>query len=435
MSTTPSDPYAALRFPSYRNFMVGRSFYVLASQMQTVAVSWQIFQRLHSTPAQAALALGTIGLVQVVPMLLFALPSGHLADRRDRRTIVIATQALFALCSLALLFLSRVGAPVSAFYVVLFLVATGRAFTVSASSALYANLVPHQVLPNASAWNSSIFQLAAMIGPAVGGGIVAGFGPETCYLVDALFSVLAIFCFTWTRPLAQAGAAPVGRTPMTLDSVLSGVRFVFGTRLLLAMFCLDLFAVLLAGATALLPIFADDILKVGATGFGWLRAAPSIGAIAMALLTAHLPPWRKAGLVLLWAVAGYSVAMVVFGFSKSFWLSMLALGLSGMFDNISVIVRSTVAQMITPDAMRGRVAAITFTFISCSNELGEFESGVTASWFGPVGSVVIGGLGSLLVVIGSIFVFPELKQLGLMHELKPIGIREATDEELAEKGA
>jgi MFS family permease len=201
---------------------------------------------------------------------------------------------------------------------------------------------------------------------------------------------------------------------------------------LLGLFCLDLFAVLLGGATALLPIFASDLLKAGPQGYGLLRAAPSVGAVTMALLTAHLPPWRKAGRVMLLGVAGYGLATLLFGVSKIFWLSLLALALTGMFDNISVVVRQTVMQMITPDAMRGRVSSITFLFISCSNELGEFESGLTARWLGAVGSVVLGGIGTLLVVLGSTFVFPEIGKLGRLHELKPAELARATEEELEE---
>jgi MFS family permease len=223
------------------------------------------------------------------------------------------------------------------------------------------------------------------------------------------------------------------KPPITIDSLLSGVRFVFGNRVLLGLVSLDLFAVLLGGATALLPIFANDLLKAGPIGYGLLRAAPSIGAVAMALLTAHLAPWRKAGGVMLLAVAGFGLATLVFGLSKSFWLSMAALALTGMFDNISVVIRSTVTQLITPDAMRGRVSAITFLFISCSNELGEFESGLTARWFGAVGSVIFGGIGTLLVVLGSTVLFPEIGKLGRLHELKPVELARATEEELEEK--
>jgi MFS family permease len=285
------------------------------------------------------------------------------------------------------------------------------------------------MLPNATTWNSTIFQLSAMIGPALGGLIVAREGAATAYFVNIICASLAFLTFSLTAPVTAKTEKP----PITWDSLLSGVRFVFGTRILLGLFCLDLFAVLLGGATALLPIFANDLLKAGPQGYGLLRAAPSVGAVAMALLTAHLPPWRKAGSVMLLGVAGYGFATLLFCISKIFWLSMLALALTGMFDNISVVVRQTVMQMITPDAMRGRVSSITFLFISCSNELGELESGLTARWFGAVGSVVFGGIGTLLVVLGSAFVFPEIARLGRLHELKPSEVAQATDDELAEK--
>ena len=398
-------------------------------QMQTVAVSWDIYQRLHTNAKDAALALGCIGAVQVLPMMLFALPGGQAADRFDRKTIVRATQLLFATCALTLLIFSHLKIPVGYYYLVLGIAACGRAFSVPAISSLFPTLVPREVLPNAMTWNSTIFQIAAMIGPAVGGLIVAQWGPSTSYTVNICCASLAFLTFSLTVP----SALKTEKLPVNWDSLVSGVRFVFGTRLLLGLFCLDLFAVLLGGATALLPIFANDILKAGPEGYGLLRAAPSVGAVTMALITAHLRPWNKAGRVMLLGVAGFGVATLLFGVSKSFWLSMAALALTGMFDNISVVVRQTVMQMITPDAMRGRVSSITFLFISCSNELGELESGLTARWFGAVGSVVLGGIGTLLVVLGSTFVFPEIGKLGRLHELKPAELARATDEELDEK--
>ncbi len=431
MPVTKPDPYAVLRYPSYRYFVAGRSFFTLAMQMQTVAVSWEIYQRLRMNPRDAALALGFIGLVQVLPMMLFALPGGQAADRFDRRTIIRSTQLLFAACAAALLFLSHLHAPVGYYYLVLSIAAIGRAFSVPSISAFFPTLVPRELLPNAMTWNSTIFQFTAMLGPAIGGLIVAQFGAATSYLINITFAGLAFLTFSLTVPVT----AKVDKPPVTWNSLVSGVRFVFGTRLLLALFCLDLFAVLLGGATALLPIFSSDILKAGPQGYGLLRAAPSVGAVLMALLTAHLPPWKKAGRVMLWAVAGYGLATLVFGFSKIFWLSMLALGLTGMFDNISVVVRQTVMQMLTPDQMRGRVSSITFLFISCSNELGELESGLTARWMGPVGSVVFGALGTLAVVAGSVFVFPQIGKLGRLHEIKPAELARATEEELEEKAA
>jgi len=428
MTSPQPDPYAALRYSSYRHFTLGRVFYVVAVQMQTVAVSWQIYQRLHSSLNQAALALGYIGLVQVIPIVLFALPAGNVADRFNRRTIAMATQLLLGLCAAALLLLSRSNAPVDAYYAVLFVAGIGRSFTAPAVTALYSTLVPREVLPNASAWNSTVFQIAAMAGPALGGLIVAQAGPSISYLVNLLCAAVGFSLFIFVKPLHQA---VVKRPPVTLETLLSGVRFVFGSRLLLAMLCLDLFAVLLGGATALLPIFASAVLHGGAYAYGLLRAAPAVGAIGMALLTTHLKPWRHAGRTMLWTVLGYGLATLVFGLSKWLWLSILALALTGVFDNISVVIRQTLAQMLTPNEMRGRVSSVSFIFISCSNEFGEFESGITARLLGPVGSVVCGGIGTLLVVAGAYWIFPELKRLGRLHELEPIEIERATTTELA----
>jgi MFS family permease len=422
------DPYAVLRYSNYRYFVLGRSFFSLAMQMQTVAVSWEIYQRLHENTKDAALALGFIGLVQVVPMMVFALPGGQAADRFDRKTITRTTQLLFASCALALLILSHLQAPVGYYYLVLSIAAIGRAFSVPAITSLFPTLVPRELLPNAMTWNSTIFQTTAMIGPAVGGLIVAQAGPATSYMVNIIFAGLAFLTFSLTVPVTAKSDKP----PITWTSLVSGVRFVFGTRILLGLFCLDLFAVLLGGATALLPIFSSEVLKAGPEGYGLLRAAPSIGAVTMALITAHLSPWRRAGHAMLLGVAGFGCATLLFGVSKIFWLSMVALALTGMCDNISVVVRQTVMQMLTPDQMRGRVSSITFLFISCSNELGELESGLTARWLGAVGSVIFGGIGTLLVVLGSTFVFPEIRKLGRLHELKPAEISQATEEELEE---
>jgi MFS family permease len=424
------DPYAAIRFPSYRWFVSGRAFYVLAMQMQTVAVSWQIYQRLKNTPHQAALALGYIGLVQVVPVLLFSIPAGHVADRFDRRLILMSTQLLIAICSVLLLFFSLTGAPVTAFYGVLFIVGISRAFTAPAVNAYYTTLVPREVLPNAATWNSTVFELTSMIGPAVGGIIVAQGGPEMAYLTNLGCVTVTFIMFALARSQSRAATE---RSPMTWRSLLTGVRFVFGARLLLAMLCLDLFAVLFGGATALLPIYAHDILHGGADAYGILRAAPSVGAITMALITMRLKPWRRAGRTILWAVLGFGVATIIFGFSHWLWLSIIALVVTGVCDNISVVIRQTLTQMITPNEMRGRVSSVSFIFISCSNQLGEFESGGTAALFGPVGSVVLGGFGTIAVVAAAIKLFPELKKVGRLTDLTPVQITRETEAELLEK--
>ena len=424
------DPYAAIRFPSYRWFISGRAFYILAMQMQTIAVSWQIYQRLKANPHAAALALGYIGLVQVLPVLLFSIPAGHVVDRFDRRLVLMGTQLTVAICSVLLLFLSQIHAPVTTFYAVLFLVGVARAFTAPATNAYYTVLVPREVLPNAAAWNSTIFETTSIMGPALGGLIVAQAGPEASYLVNLICVTMSFVLFVLAVP---RGPVALERSPMTWASLLDGVRFVFGARLLLAMLCLDLFAVLLGGASALLPIYAHQILHGGATTFGILRAAPSVGAVTMALITMRRRPWNHAGRTILWAVLGFGVATIVFGLSHSLWLSVIALALTGVCDNISVVIRQTLTQMLTPNEMRGRVSSVTFIFISCSNELGEFESGGTAALFGPIGSVVLGGCGTIAVVAGAFWLFPELKKVGRLTDLKPIDVRRETDRELQAK--
>jgi MFS family permease len=426
------DPYAAIRYPGYRWFLSGRAFYVLAMQMQTIAVSWQIYQRLKETPHAAALALGYIGLVQVLPVLLFSIPAGHVADRLDRRLVLMGTQLIIGICSVLLLFLSKIHAPVADFYFVLFLVGTARAFTAPAVNAYYTALVPREVLPNAATWNSTVFELTSMIGPALGGLVVAQSGPEMSYEVNLACVAMSFVLFVFAMPRAPVA---LERAPMTWSSLLDGVRFVFGTKLLLAMLCLDLFAVLLGGASALLPIYAHTILHGGASTFGILRAAPSVGAITMALVTMRLRPWRHAGRTILWAVLGFGVATIIFGLSHSIWLSIIALALTGVCDNISVVIRQTLTQMITPNEMRGRVSSVSFIFISCSNELGEFESGGTAALFGPVGSVVLGGCGTIAVVAAALWIFPELKKVGRLNDLTPVEIQRDTEEELLAKEA
>ena len=276
MADSKSDPYAVLRYANYRYFALGRSFFALAMQMQTVAVSWDIYQRLQVNTRDAALALGFIGLVQVVPMMLLTLPGGQAADRFDRKTILRTTQLLFATCALLLLILSRTHAPVGLYYLVLGIAACGRAFTAPAINSLFPTLVPRHVLPNAMTWNSTIFQISAMAGPALGGLIVARWGPATSYTINILCAGLAFLTFSLTVP----AAAHADRPPITWNSLVSGVRFVFGTRLLLGLFCLDLFAVLLGGATALLPIFANDILKAGPRATACCAPRPRSGPLS-----------------------------------------------------------------------------------------------------------------------------------------------------------
>ncbi|HEY1861791.1 MAG TPA: MFS transporter, partial [Gemmataceae bacterium] len=293
--------------------------------------------------------------------------------------------------------------------------------------ALVPQVVPGEALANAMTWNSSGWHIAATIGPALGGGVIWATGHAGgAFLLAALCSLICAGLVLPVRPILAA----IAREPMSLRSLLAGAAFVWRTKLILATITLDLFAVLLGGATALLPIFARDILEVGPSGLGWLRAAPSLGALVMALTMAHRPPLRRAGRALLWSVAGFGLATIVFGFSQNFFLSLAMLALTGAFDNVSMVVRSTLVQVLPSDAMRGRVSAVNAIFIGSSNQLGAFESGITAAWFGPVWSVVGGGIGTLLVVMSVMGIWPEVLRLGRL-EAEPGCNDEAADLEAA----
>ncbi len=406
-----SDPYAAMRLRDYRLFLSGGLLAGAGNQMCGVAVGWEIYQRTGSP-----LALGMVGLVQVVPILLFALPAGHLADRFDRRRIILLMQAAIVCALLTLAAISWTRAPVWVMYLCLFATSSARAFHWPARVALLPQIVPREALQNAVTWSSSGFQLSSVAGPTLGGLLIAWTGaPATVYLIAAGASLVFAGTVAFLRP------PPVVRAPapISVERMVAGVRFVWGTRELLAAMTLDMMAVLFGGATALLPVYAQDILNVGPDGFGWLRAAPALGAFAMALTLAHRAPIRRAGPVLLATVAGFGAATMAFGFSTSFPVAFASLVACGAFDNVSVVVRQTLLQLRTPDEMRGRVAAVNSVFISASNELGELESGVVAHFLGPVFSVVSGGLGTMLVVLAVAWRFPELRRLGALEDLQP----------------
>lgn len=402
------DPFAALRFRDYRLFALGNVLSVTGYQMQSVAVGWELYERSGS-----AMVLGGVGLVEVLPVIALTLPAGHVADRFDRKRTVMYTQVMLALCSLGLAVLSYAHGSIFLIYTCLLLSGVARAFNKPSSDALLPQLVPLAVFSNAATWNSSWFQLASVFGPALGGLAIAVQKSATgVYIVDAL---LALACFGLIA--AIAGRQSVRLTsPPSLESLAGGIGFLWHNQVILAAITLDMFAVLLGGATTLLPIFAKDILHVGPTGLGWLRAAPSVGAVTMAIALAHLPPLKKAGKALLWSVAGFGIVMIIFGLSRWFWLSLLMLALSGALDNISVVVRHTLVQVRTPDHLRGRVSAVNSVFISTSNELGGFESGLTAALFGPVVSVVGGGIGTIAVVLAVALIWPEIRKLGSLQE-------------------
>lgn len=403
-ATTGHDPYAALRFRDFRLLIGGTFLSVVGEQMLNVAIGWELYQR-----TRAPLALGLIGLVQVLPVVLLALPAGHVADRFDRKRIVVVTMLLLALCSLGLALLSFIVGPLPLIYTCLLGIGIARSFQSPATSSLLSQVVPPEHFGSAATWESGAWQASSILGPALGGLLIAlqgGAGIVYAAIAGIFLLVGLMTGLMRPRPVARSDE------PATLASLLAGLRFVWSTKIILAAITLDMFAVLLGGATALLPIFASDILLVGALGLGWLRAAPAVGAILAALAIAHRPPFKHAGRTLLLVVAGFGLATAVFGLSRSFLLSMLMLGLLGALDNISVVIRSTLLLTRTPDAMRGRVNAVHFVFIGISNELGAFELGVAATLLGTIGAVVAGGIGTVLVVLLVAMAWPEVRRLG-----------------------
>lgn len=404
------DPYAAFRIPNYRYFIAGWFLALFGTRIQSVAIGWEMYARTGD-----ALALGFVGLAQALPTMLLALPAGYLADRFNRRALILLSLALMTLTSLALAVLSYFQGDILWMYFFLFLDATAVILGRPARVALMPQLVPRHVFPNAVMWNTSMFQFSSVIGPALGGLLVAVSVP-LAYVVTAATSLVHMFMLSGLR----TEDPPKTTGGMGFETLLAGLHFVWNRKIILTMITLDMFGVLLGGAVYLLPIYAQDVLQVGPTGFGWLRAAPAIGAAVMGLTLVYLPPIRRAGQTLLWSVAAFGVATIVFGLSKSFWLSCAMLFLTGAFDNISMVIRGTLIQLLTPDAMRGRVSAVNSIFIGASNELGGLESGVVAHWFGPIVSVVSGGIGTLLVVAAAAWASPELRKYGALTSGAPV---------------
>lgn len=402
----PHDPYLALRFRDFRLYMTGSLVASLGAQMLVLAIGWELYNRTNS-----ALALGVVGLVQIVPILLFALVAGHIADQYNRKKIVTASQAVMAVSALGLAALAVVQGPLIAIYGCLLLRGLGAAFSGPASSALIAEVIPEEAYENSASWRSSFGQVASVVGPAIGGFLIAFFhGTTVNYLLSALGSVIFVGALisvntTSSCPLERKRERP------TLRSLAEGITFLRRTPVVLSAITMDLFAVLFGGATALLPIFARDILHVGPEGLGWLEAGPSIGAVCIGLYLAHRPPLRRAGITFFLVVAGFGLSTIVFGLSRSFWLSLAMLFSLGALDCVSMVVRETLMLARIPNEMRGRVNAIEGVFVSSSNQLGGFESGVTAQLFGPIVSVVAGGIGTILVVLVVAWRSPELRRL------------------------
>jgi len=398
-----------LRSGSFVLLLIGVFISSFGQQMLTVALGWELFNRTGS-----ALVLGGVGLAQVVPLILFSLPAGHIADRYSRKRIVLVADTMLALASLGLALLSAQRGPLLLIYACLAVMGTADAFSNPAGSALISQAIPPEMYENATTWRSSSWQLSAVLGPAAGGFLVGVLhGATWVYVLNGLAALIAVVLLAFMR-LYRRQERPVGK--QGLRTLVEGVRFLGRTPVLLAAITLDLFAVLFGGATTLLPIYARNILHVGPFGLGWLQAASSLGAVCMALTLAHRPPLRRAGSTLLLAVAGFGLATIVFGVSRWFWLSMLMLCLLGALDNISVVVRSTLVLLRTPDEMRGRVGAVNGLFVGTSNQLGGFESGLAAQLFGPVIAVVAGGAATLLVVAAVAWIWPEMRRLKTLKE-------------------
>jgi MFS family permease len=404
------DAYAAFRIPSFRHYLAGNFVFLVGLQMQKVALGWEIYERTGS-----ALHLGYVGLAQFAPQLLLAPFGGHVADAYNRKKVLFGALTISLLGSIGLAWDSQRPAPLWVFYALLVLIGAARSFWMPARSAILPRLVPATIFRNAVSWNSSFFELASIGGPALGG-LLIGFYARGFPIY--LFNAAAGLVFVLLISRLQYDHDPPERTELSWASLGAGFRFLLNTRILLAAMLLDTFAVLLGGATALMPVYAKDILHVGPRELGWMLAAPSLGAVTAAFLQAHRPPWQSAGRALLVAVAGYGLVTIGFGLSTNLWLSLGFLVLLGACDNISVVLRGTLVQVLTPDAMRGRVSALNGLFIGTSNELGAFESGTVAQFFGPVVSVVSGGIGTLLVVVGMAKWFPELRRAGSLD--KPV---------------
>lgn len=400
------DPYIALKFPDFRFFVVVKILMTIALQFQSVIVGWHIYSITHDP-----LSLGLIGLVEIIPNFSVTLFAGHFADLYDRKKIVFSCLAILFFCSLALFYTSTfISASKQVWFLYSIIAISGFARGVVSPSmfSIMTECVPKEHYVNSTSWHSTLWQIAFMLGAGGSGFLFSAISYHT-YLVITFCIVLAMVSFYFISPKPHLNKADE-KAPM-LDSIKSGVRFVFGNQIFLGAISLDLFAVLFGGAVALLPIYANDILKVGPQGLGFLKAAPSLGSFLMAAIVVHWPPVKNTGKKLLAAVFGFGICMIIFGISKNYYLSLFMLALSGAFDNISVVVRGTIMQSLVPADMKGKVYSVNSIFIGSSNEIGAFESGLAAKLMGVVPSVVFGGTMTLLVVIFTAFKAPELKNL------------------------
>jgi predicted MFS family arabinose efflux permease len=406
----PDSPFVAVRQKEFRLYIVQRFFFTMAMRMITTVIWWKMYQITKSP-----LAMAFIGLSEAIPAISLALYSGHVVDKSDKRTLLFRNILFYFLCALALMVITMPHTEMSmgkkfvqfAIYFVIFCTGVLRSFTGPAASSILAQLVPKNLLPNAVTWSSGTWLSSSVIGHASAGFLIAYTGYTGTFIFIIIYLLIAAFCMyrVERKPIVHTNA-----NQKTWESVKEGLRYVFHTKDLLGAFSLDMFAVLFGGAVAMIPFYAGEILHVGAIGFGWLNAAADIGSISIILTLTFHPLKKKQGLILMYVVAGFGLCIITFGLSKVYWLSFLALLLSGIFDGISVVVRGTILQLKTPDEMRGRVSSVNSMFINSSNEIGNFESGVAARLLGVVPSVVFGGGMTLLVVMIMWLKAPSLRK-------------------------
>lgn len=416
------DMFSALRVRDFRRLVMGRIVAQLGEAMVSVGIGWELYERTGE-----AFALGLVGLVQVIPVILLSLPGGYVADRYNRRNVTAYSQFLLVLCSVALAAVSLTEGSLVILYGILAVIGAARAFNNPAESALTPQIVPEELYYNAGTWDSMVWQSSAIVGPALAGLIIAITDSATpVYIFNSAAGMVLVVTLMLLK--LRPRTVTMSHSEPPLVALRGGLRFLRHSEIVLAAITLDMFAVMFGGVTFLLPVFAKDILQVGATGLGIMRAAPSIGALTMAAFLARRPPLKRSGPILLWAVAGFGVATIIFGVSKFFPLSLAMLAALGALDMISVIVRRTVLLVYIPDDMRGRVLAVNYVFIGASNELGGFESGVAAALLGTIGAVISGGIGTLMVVAAVAKFAPHLRQLGEIAKPEsattPIALRE-----------
>lgn len=405
------DPYSSLRFKEYRFFIAARLTLTLAFQIQAIVINWMAYEYTRDP-----WTLGLMGLIEALPIIIVSLIGGHYADKFNRRKIILIF--IFLLMSVALFQtwftyeglkkLYQFGTlPV---FAVVFLIGVARGFLAPAINAFAAQLVPKEFYTNAATWNSSVWQLGAVAGPALGGIFYVWFGAGiTSFIAFVMMLATVVFYML----IANKPVFGTNKNESMRQSLAAGIKFVFKNQIIISAITLDLFAVLFGGAVAMLPVFADQVLHVGPDGLGYLRAAPALGAVIMAVVLAYNPPVKNSGKILLWSVALFGICMVAFALSKNFWLSFSLLLLSGVFDNVSVVIRHTIVQTFTPDEMRGRVSSVNSIFIGASNEIGAFESGLAAKLMGLIPSVIFGGVMTLLIVLITYKVAPTLRKMQL----------------------